>query len=91
MPSTEISITLPERLAAFVRARVASGQYASESDVVQDSIEQLIEREVFVDDRIKADVAAAYDHWKANPSTISTVGEVVERFEARWAAEDEDR
>lgn len=88
MASTQISITLPEELAAFVRARVASGRYSSESAVVQDGIEELIDRERPLEEWLATEGAAGYDEWKANPGAVSSVEEVRARFEERWAGED---
>lgn len=90
MTSTRISITLPDELAAFVRARVASGQYASESEVVQDGIEELIDREKPLEEWLRTEGAASYDEWKANPAEVSSVEDVTARFEGRWAGEDKE-
>jgi putative addiction module CopG family antidote len=86
--AAQLNITLPEELVAFVRARVASGQYASESDVIQEGIEELIDRENPLPDWLRAEGAAAYDAWKAKPSEVSSVQEVRARFEARWTGND---
>lgn len=89
--AAQLNITLPEELAAFVRARVASGQYASESDVIRDGIEELIDRESPLPDWLRAEGAAAFDAWKANPSEVSGVQEVRARFEARWTSDDNQK
>lgn len=88
MAATQISITLPEELAAFVRARVASGQYASESEVVRDGIEELIDRERPLEEWLGTEGVSGYDEWKASPSAVSSVEEVRARFEERRAGED---
>ena len=86
--ATRLNITLPADLAAFVQARVASGQYANESEVIRDGIEELIDREKPLPDWLRTEAAAAYDEWKAKPAEVSSVQEVRARFHARWNSDD---
>ena len=45
MRSTQqFSVTLPNEMAAEVRAKVASGEYASESEVIREGLRALRER-----------------------------------------------
>jgi len=41
----QLSITLPTEMAALVKARVSSGAYASESEVIRDGLRALQARE----------------------------------------------
>ena len=64
--TTRFEIELPQELAEVVRERVASGRYASESDLFADSVSRLAEEDEF-DPAIDAILAAGYDEWRANP------------------------
>ena len=84
MRSTQqFSITLPNEMADAVRAKVAGGQYATESEVIRDGLRALLARDQAVEDWLRNDVAAAYDALKADPSKAVSVG----RVKARLAAE----
>ena len=69
MRSTQqFSITVPHEMAEAVRAKVASGEYATESEVIRDGLRVLLARDRAVEDWLRKDVAAAYDKLKAEPS-----------------------
>jgi putative addiction module CopG family antidote len=55
-------------MALAVRERVASGEYASESEVIRDGLRVLLARDRAVEDWLRRDVAAAYDALKADPA-----------------------
>jgi antitoxin ParD1/3/4 len=79
----QMSITLPNELAAAVRAKVASGEYASESEVIRDGLRTLMARDRAVEHWIREQVGPAYDALKADPSRAVTAAQV----RARLAAE----
>jgi putative addiction module CopG family antidote len=69
MRSTQqLSITLPNEMADLVRAKVAAGDYATESEVIRDGLRVLLARDRAVEDWLREKVAPAYDALKANPS-----------------------
>lgn len=69
MRSTQqLSITLPNEMADLVRAKVAAGEYATESEVIRDGLRTLLARDRAVEDWLRATVAPAYDALKADPS-----------------------
>lgn len=69
MRSTQqFSITLPHEMAETVRAKVASGEYASESEVIRDGLRVLLAPDQAVEAWLRRDVAAAYDALKKDPS-----------------------
>ena len=77
MRSTQqFSITLPNEMADAVRAKVAGGQYATESEVIRDGLRALLARDQAVEDWLRIDVAATYDALKADPSKAVSVGRV---------------
>ena len=84
MRSTQqMSITLPHEMADLVKRRVASGDYASESEVIREGFRALQEREAAIDNWLRTEVAAAYDAHKANPEKARPLDEAWKRFEAR--------
>ena len=86
MRSTQqFSITLPHEMAEAVRAKVAAGEYATDSEVIRDGLRALLARDRAVEDWLRKDVAAAYDKLKANPSRAVGVGSVKARLAAAHA------
>lgn len=77
MRSTQqFSITLPNEMAAAVKAKVAGGQYATESEVIREGLRTLIARDKAIEQWLRSEVTAAYDELKADPSKALTVGQV---------------
>ena len=69
MRSTQqFSVTLPNEMAALVKAKVASGEYASESEVIRDGLRALNARERAVDDWLRQQALPSYDAYRADPS-----------------------
>ncbi len=79
----QMSITLPNELAEAVRAKVASGEYATESEVIRDGLRTLMARDRAVERWLQEQVGPAYDALKADPSRAVTP----QRVRARLAAE----
>lgn len=83
MRSTQqFSITLPNEMAEAVRAKVASGEYATESEVIRDGLRALIAREQAVDAWLRTEVATAYDALKTTPSRAVSASNVRELLAA---------
>jgi putative addiction module CopG family antidote len=83
MRSTQqFSITLPHEMAEAVRAKVATGEYATESEVIRDGLRVLLARDRAVEDWLRKDVAAAYDALKVDPSRALEAGAVKARLAA---------
>ncbi len=83
MRSTQqFSITLPNEMADAVRAKVASGEYATESEVIRDGLRALIARDQAVDAWLRTRVAAAYDGLKKAPGRATTAAKIRERLAA---------
>ncbi len=77
MPSTQqLNITLPNDVAEEVKAKVAAGEYATESEVVRAGLRSLFARDQAFEDWLTTDVAAAYDELKADPSKARSVEQV---------------
>lgn len=63
-----LRITLPSDLGDALRAKVASGEYATESEVIRDALSLLFARDRVVETWLRERVAASYDALKADPS-----------------------
>ena len=72
----QFSITLPKEMAELVRGKVASGDYATESEVVRDGLRTLIARDRAMGDWLRERVAPAYDELKTNPSRAVSAAHV---------------
>jgi antitoxin ParD1/3/4 len=79
----QFSITLPNEMAEVVKAKVAAGEYATESEVIRDGLRVLMARDRAVDTWLLKQVGPAYDALKADPSRAVSVDQV----RARLAAE----
>jgi len=85
MRSTQqFSVTLTNEMAAMVRAKVHSGEYATESEVIRDGLRALQVHERALDGWLRSQVAPVYDAMKANPSRAVPV----EKVRASLAAAD---
>ncbi|HLJ20462.1 MAG TPA: type II toxin-antitoxin system ParD family antitoxin [Stellaceae bacterium] len=72
----QLSVTLPNEMAKLVRRKVASGEYATESEVIRDGIRALQARDRAVEHWLREEVGPAYDALKADPSRSVPVAEV---------------
>ena len=77
MRSTQqFSVTLPNEMAAQLRAKVASGEYASESEVIRDGLRALQAREKATEAWLRGEVVPAFDALKADPSRARSPDDV---------------
>jgi putative addiction module CopG family antidote len=72
----QLSVTLPNEMADMVRDKVASGEYASESEVIRDGLRALQARDRAVEDWLRAQVVPAYDAMAADPSRAVAIDDV---------------
>jgi len=79
----QLSVTLPNEMADMVRAKVASGEYASESEVIRDGLRALQERDQAVEHWLRNEVVPAYDAIKADPSRAISLRDVRASLAAR--------
>ncbi|HDI3034510.1 TPA: type II toxin-antitoxin system ParD family antitoxin [Cronobacter turicensis] len=63
----QFSITLTNEMADMVRARVASGAYASESEVIREGLRALHERDKAIETWLANTAAPALDSIRKNP------------------------
>lgn len=64
----QLSVTLPNEMAALVTAKVASGEYASESEVIREGLRALNARDRALDDWLRTQALPSYDAYRADPS-----------------------
>ena len=81
----QLSITLPNDMADALRDRVASGAYASESEVVRDGLRALFAQEKAVESWLRTVVAETYDELRADPSRAISSDEMRRRMAAHHA------
>lgn len=83
MRSTQqFSITLPNQMADLVKAKVAAGEYATESEVIRDGLRALLARDRALENWLIGQVAPAYDALKADPSRALSADDVRSRLAA---------
>ncbi len=69
MPAIEKrTFSLPSEHSAFIDSQVASGAYATASEVVRAGLRALQERDAAVERWLREEVVPTYDAMKANPS-----------------------
>jgi antitoxin ParD1/3/4 len=78
----QLSITLSNELAEAVEAKVASGEYATESEVIRDGLRTLMARDRAVESWLREQVAPAYDALKKSPSRARSADHVRARLGA---------
>ena len=70
------TVSLPEEQSAFIDAKVATGDYASASEVVRAGLRALRERDEAVERWLRQEVAPTYDAMAADPGRARTSDEV---------------
>jgi antitoxin ParD1/3/4 len=80
------TFSLPPEQAAFIDRLVASGVYATSSEVVRAGLRALQERDAAVERWLREGVAPAYDEMKADPASAIPLDDVIKSIRARHAA-----
>jgi len=84
--TSPLSVTLPHDMAAMVKAKVASGEYATESEVIRDGLRTLQARDAAIEKWLQGEVAKSYDEYTADPSTAIPADEVMNRLRTNYMA-----
>ncbi len=72
----QLSITLPHKIAAQLSARVASGEYASESELIRESLRALAARDKAMERWLSDQIVTTYDAMKDDPSRAKSAFDV---------------
>ncbi|WOD13415.1 type II toxin-antitoxin system ParD family antitoxin [Paraburkholderia kirstenboschensis] len=72
----QMSITLPNEMAEFVREKVARGDYASDSEVLRDALRALRERDRAIEAWLRDEVVPAAKALRENPDRALSADEV---------------
>ncbi len=78
----QFSITLPNEMAGLVKSMVATGSYATESEVFRDGLRALMARERAMEHWLNNQVGPIYDAMKADPSRAISPDNVRARIAA---------
>lgn len=86
MRSTKpLSITLPHEMAQAVKAKVASGEYATESEVIRDGLRMLAARDAVVEKWLRDEVVPTLEAIKADPSRLVSAEDAWKQLSAHMA------
>ena len=77
------TVSLPHEHAAFVDAKVSSGDYASVSEVVRAGLRALQERDAAVERWLQEQVTPVYDAMKAYPARAIAASTVFSKLRKR--------
>lgn len=77
MPNVKRTISLAEAQAAYIDERVASGDYASASEVVREGLLALRDRDESMERWLVEDVASEFDAAMTDPSSEASVREAI--------------
>ncbi len=84
MPRSQISLTITDEAAIeFVRGKVRSGEYASESDVIREGLKALKEESEERERWEREVLLPAHDRLMADPSSAIPIEQVERNLEAR--------
>ncbi len=87
-----LSITLPIEMAEMVKAKVSSGEYASESEVIRDGLRTLAARDAAIEKWLVEEVVPTIEAMDADPRRVKSVEEARKELRAHMAARaDRDR
>ncbi|ATZ93832.1 type II toxin-antitoxin system ParD family antitoxin [Dickeya fangzhongdai] len=78
----QMSITLPNEMAALVKARVASGEYASESEVIREGLRALLARDNAVEKWLQEQVVPAWNALQRGETDSLSSNDIRNRLKA---------
>lgn len=79
----QFSITLPNEMANLIKAKVADGEYATESEVIRDGMRALMARDRAVENWLHQEVGPAFDALQAHPERAIPIDQIRARLATR--------
>lgn len=79
-----LSITLPHEMVQMIKAKVSSGEYATESEVIREGLRALQGRDEAFERWLRTEAALSYDEHQADPSKAVPSEDVLEHVKARY-------
>jgi antitoxin ParD1/3/4 len=89
--TSPLSVTLPHDMAAMVKAKVASGEYATESEVIRDGLRTLQARDAAMEKWLRDEVVKSCEEYAADPSSAIPADAVMARIKAAYQARGKDK
>ena len=84
------TVSLPSDQAAFIDAKVRSGDYASVSEVVRAGLRALKERDEAIERWLREEVAPTYDAMRSDPARAVSSASVFSDIRGRHAERQKD-
>ena len=81
-----LTVTLPDDFVEEIEARVANGDYASESDLVRDGVESILADDPSLDGWLRDVVVPRCRERATDPGVLIPAEEIVDRIQRRFAA-----
>ena len=82
-----LTVTLPDDIVENIEARVAAGEYASESDLVREGLDSFLADDPELEDWLRNVVVPSCEQMRADPSIAKPIEGVLERIQHRFADE----
>ena len=79
-----LTITLPLEMAAMVKAKVASGEYASDSEVIRDGLRTLQARDAALENWLREEVVQSCKEYDADPSIGIPSDQIMDQVRAAY-------
>jgi antitoxin ParD1/3/4 len=79
-----LTITLPHDMLEMVKAKVSSGEYATESEVIRDGLRTLQSRDAAVEKWLLEEVVKSYDECKADATLGIPAEQVMANIRAQY-------
>lgn len=79
-----LSITLPHDMMEMVKAKVSSGEYATESEVIRDGLRTLQARDAALEKWLREEVVKSYDECEADESLGIPAEDIMARVRSNY-------